>query len=156
MKNSTRESRQRKFYRDLFPFNGQHVAAHMGGYSPPSLEGQVAELKESFRLWQQVTASGADERISETSWWFTQLADPHRRSSMTEYLQQTSQLSAFAVGVIGQLLESGMIKWTDEDMKLPDVTIEAEGLVMNEKELTEDEEIDLARLLSELNLDGDE
>jgi hypothetical protein len=156
MTNSTRESRQRKFYRDLFPFNGQHVAAHMGGYSPPSLEGQVAELKESFKLWQQVTASGADERIAESSWWFTQLADPHRRASMTEYIQQTGQLGAFAVGILGQLLEAGTIKWADEDMKLPAVTIEAEGLVMDGKTLTEDEEIDVARLLSELNMDGEE
>jgi len=155
MQKSSRESRQRKFYRDLFPFSGQHMAAHLGGYTPPALEGQVAELKESFRLWQQVSASGADDAITDAAWWFTGIADPHRRASMSESMAHSTQLTAFAVGVLGQLLEAGHIKWADDDMKLPEIKIEAEGFTV-ENGMSDDQEIDVARLLRTLEDDSDE
>ncbi len=124
----------------------------MGGFTPPSIEGQVAELKESFRLWQQVTASGADTAITESSWWMARITDPHGRASMPETLATTTQLSAFAVGVLGQLLNSGAIQWANPEMKLPDLEVEAQGFtVPPTTKLTEDEEIDVARLLKDLD-----
>lgn len=155
MSNSTKESRQRKFYRDLFPYHGQHIAANMGGFTPPSMDGQVAELKETFKLWQQVTASGADSRITESSWWMTMFMDPLRRASLPETMANHTQLTAFAVGVLGQLLSEGTVKWADENMVLPEIKIQAEdgSSYTDSEELSEDQMIDFARLLKQLEED---
>jgi hypothetical protein len=156
MTNSTRESRQRKFLRDLFPMNGQHIASHVGGYTPPSLDGQLSELKESFKLWQAVSASGADDRISESAWWMTRLMDPHHRSSMVEMLAQQTQLTAFTVGALGQLLSEGIIKWADEDMELPEIEVDDMTGLNLEEALSEEEAIDFAQLLKDLEGNYDE
>jgi hypothetical protein len=155
MTNSTRESRQRKFLRDLFPMNGQHIASHVGGFTPPSMEGQLSELKESFKLWQEVSASGADERISETAWWMTRLMDPHHHADMVEMLAQQTQLTAFSVSMLGQLMNEGIIKWADEDMELPPIVVENMSGIKLEDELTDDQRIDVARLLDGLEGDYD-
>ena len=140
---------------DVFPMHGQHVAGQLGGFTPPSLDGQVAELKESFKLWQAVSATGADAVITDSSWWMTAIGDPHRRASMSETIMETTMMSAFAVGVLGQLLDAGIIRWGDEDMELPDIPIDASAFIPNST-LTEDEMIEVARLLKDLEDKEDE
>lgn len=135
--------------------HGQHVAGKLGGFMPPSLDGQVAELKESFRLWQAVSATGADDVITDSAWWMTAISDPNRRASMQETFMETTMMSAFAVGVLGQLLDAGILKWSDEDMKLPDIPIDASAFIPNST-LTEDEMIEVARLLKDLEDQNDE
>lgn len=133
------------------------MAANLGGFTPPSMDGQVAELKETFRLWQAVSASGADERITDAAWWMASIMDPHRRATMPETVAHHTQLTAFAVGVLGQLLSEGKVKWADETMTLPDITVEAMGgAYTTSQELSDDEEIDVARLLSQLEEDDNE
>ena len=152
MSNSTRESRQRKFIRDVFPYHGQHLAQHMAGFTPPSIDGQVEELKESFKLWQAVSATGADDTIMESSWWMSRLVDPYNRASMAETLANNTQLAAFAVGVLGQLLDTGKIKWADDDLELPPISVEmVDGMKLGGDSLSEDDMLDVARLLEQLD-----
>lgn len=111
---TTREARQKKFYRDVFPIEGQLVALTYGGFTPSSPDTAAEEMRETFRLWHSVQASGSNDIIADSAWWMTHITDPKRRMSQEEYKEKSMVFQSYAVATLGQLMEQGIVQWVEE------------------------------------------
>lgn len=125
LEDAERAQRQRDFYIKLMPQGGQMVAAQVGGFTPPGLDSQEKELLAAVQLWLQVHYAGAFEHIADASWWMTRFQDQAGRLNRAQAQNNSDELIAYAVACLGQLIELGIIKWTN-DPGIPELMVESE------------------------------
>jgi len=124
MDDAERAQRQRDFYIKLMPQGGQHIAAAIGGFTPPGLDSQEKELLGALKLWMQIHHAGAFETIADASWWMTKFQDQAGRLNRAQSQNNSDELIAYAVACLGQLLDRGVIEWKT-DPGVPDLVVES-------------------------------
>lgn len=118
---------QHKFYTDLSPQGGQFLAHMLGGFDPPSMDIQEAEIRDSLALWMKMQESGAGEVITDAAWWMNHAMDPKHRLSREEANQRADELMGFAVAAIGQLMEAKILTFVKEP-DIPEIRLSTYGM----------------------------
>lgn len=113
---------QHKFYTDLSPQGGQMIAHMLGGFSPPSMDIQEAEIKDSLTLWMKMQESGAGELLTDAAWWMHHALDPNNRMTREEANRHTDELMGFAVAAVSQLMEAKILTFV-KDPEIPEIRL---------------------------------
>lgn len=128
---------QHKFYTDLSPQGGQMLAHMLGGFDPPSIDIQEAEIRDSLSLWMKMQESGAGEVLTDAAWWMHHALDPKNRMNRAEANQHTDELMGFAVAAISLLMENNIITFTQEP-EIPEIRLSTYEMAENDADTIAD------------------
>lgn len=131
MDEQERRQFQRNFYLKLSPIDGHEIAEEQGGFVAPSDESAEAEIRDTLKLWLTLQQGQAGEIIANSAWWMTQYMDPEKRLAATDGVVYLDRLTSFAVAVMGQLLDAGVIE-LKEVPEIPDILLSTENLLSPE------------------------
>jgi len=132
-----RTAAQHKFYTDLSPQSGQLLAHILGGFDPPSMDIQEAEVRDTLTLWMKMQASGAGDMLGDAAWWMQRALDPKNRMNRAEANQQADELMGFAVAAISQLMEAKILQFVKEP-DIPEVRLSTYEMAANDAEVIAD------------------
>ena len=116
---------QSNFYLKLSPIEGHEIAQDEGNFILPSEESMEHELRDVLRLWLTLQQTSAGEIIANSAWWMTQYMDPERRLTATEGMVHLDKLTSFAVSVVGQLIDEGILEFAVHP-DIPDIRLSRE------------------------------
>ena len=131
MEEQERRQFQRNFYLKLSPIDGHEIAESQGGFVTPSEESAEAEIRDTLKLWLTLQQGQAGEIIANCAWWMTQYMDPDKGLAATEGVVYLDRLTSFAVAVMGQLVDAGVIE-LKENPEIPDILLSTENLLSPE------------------------
>lgn len=109
-----RASRQRDFYLKVLPQGGQQLAHIQGGFPVPGIDSQELETVKNFTQWMKFLQSPVIHYAKDAAWWMSQLMDQHHRLGREEQAAQADHMTAYALAVIGQLLDKNVLTWVNE------------------------------------------
>jgi len=130
----------RTFLLRVSPHIGHAIAAQLGGFTPPSVEGMQHDLRDTLTLWFKLHATGGLPVVKDTAWWMSRLQDQFGRLSKDETDRKVDELASYAVATIGLLIDQGVLAFA-KDAEIPTI-------LLNDQEVDEEKEA-IARALLE-------
>ena len=135
MNEDERRQFQRNFYLKLSPIEGHEIAEEQGGFSSPSSDTAEEEIRDTLTLWLKLQHGDAGEIIANSAWWMTQYMAPEKKLAATDGVVYLDRLTSFAVAVLGQLFDAGIID-LKIDPDIPNIALSTDDFLSAEQNET--------------------